>query len=761
MKIDRRSFLSFIVGGAAGTALTPLPWKMMDDSAIWSQNWPWTPVPPNGEVTFVNSVCRLCPGGCGITVRKVEDRAVKIEGMEGYPVNDGGICPLGLSGLQLLYGPTRIPLPLKRKGSRGEGKWEKISWEKAISEVVTKLGEIRKNNRSHGLACISGTDRGTVARLMTRFMSAFGSQNFIRMPSMEDSYELVLYLMHGVRAKAGFDIENATFVLSFGSGVIEGWGSPVRMFRANSKLKRTGGKVVQIEARLSKSAAKSDKWIPINPGSETALALAMAHVIIKEELYNKNFIGSHAFGFEDWTDGKGNKQKGFKSLVTDDYSPENVAEATGIEKAVIVSLARHFARASKPLAICGRGQGNTSSAIGEFLAVQTLNALMGNVNQKGGFLAISDNDYIDWPEIETDRIASNGLQNGRLDEAGSEKFPSVRYLSHRFFENINAETGYPIQALFAAGANPLYSLPDAKAVKAALDKVPFIVSFSSYMDETAQYSDIILPNHTYLERYEDVPPPIGLHKPVIGLTRPVVSPQLNTKHLGDVILSIAKGLGGSVAQAFPWKSYEACLEKTLGRKLDTLLDKGYWSPTVFSVPEWKKAFETASGKFEFVVSDQNGNGDRKSKPITDWYTGVEPQGDANTYPLLLIPYDSMRLVNRFIGDPPFVIKTVEDTVLKGKNVFIEINPKTAKQLGLSEGKTARLTTPKGNAKVRVHLFEGIKEGIIALPKGLGHTAYDNYIAQKGVNYNELIGAVYDPASGLDAAWGIRAKLSKA
>ena len=121
----------------------------------------------------------------------------------------------------------------------------------------------------------------------------------------------------------------------------------------------------------------------------------------------------------------------------------------------------------------------------------------------------------------------------------------------------------------------------------------------------------------------------------------------------------------------------------------------------------------------------------------------------------------MRLVNRFIGDPPFVIKTVEDTVLKGKDIFIEINPKTAKQLGLSEGKYARLTTPKGNAKVRVHLFEGIKEGIIALPRGLGHTAYDNYIADKGVNYNELIGAVYDPASGLDAAWGIRAKLGKA
>ena len=108
MKIDRRSFLSFVIGGAAGTALSPLPWKLIDDSSIWSQNWAWTPVPKRGEITYVNSTCTLCPGGCGITVRKVGDRVVKIEGMKGHPVNDGGICDLGAAGTQLLYGPTRV-----------------------------------------------------------------------------------------------------------------------------------------------------------------------------------------------------------------------------------------------------------------------------------------------------------------------------------------------------------------------------------------------------------------------------------------------------------------------------------------------------------------------------------------------------------------------------------------------------------------------------------------------------------------------------
>jgi anaerobic selenocysteine-containing dehydrogenase len=157
MKIDRRCFLSFVIGGAAGTTLSPLPWKLMDDSSIWTQMWPWTPVPEDGEISYVDSACSLCSGGCGITVRKIEERAVKIEGMKDHPVNDGGICPLGLSGLQLLYGPRRVKHPLKRVGDRGSGKWAKISWDSAIAEIVKILGKLRSNNQSHTVGLISGT----------------------------------------------------------------------------------------------------------------------------------------------------------------------------------------------------------------------------------------------------------------------------------------------------------------------------------------------------------------------------------------------------------------------------------------------------------------------------------------------------------------------------------------------------------------------------------------------------------------------------
>jgi len=139
---------------------------------------------------------------------------------------------------------------------------------------------------------------------------------------------------------------------------------------------------------------------------------------------------------------------------------------------------------------------------------------------------------------------------------------------------------------------------------------------------------------------------------------------------------------------------------------------------------------------------------------------VNIEGDERLYPFVLIPYDTIRLANGYVGDPPFAIKTVEDTVLKGEHVFVEINPKTAGSAGLHEGQRVLLITPKGKAEVKIHLFEGIKPGIIALPRGLGHTAYDDYLAGKGINFNTLMGTVEDPDSGMDAAWGIRAKLSK-
>jgi anaerobic selenocysteine-containing dehydrogenase len=338
MKIDRRSFLALSVGGAVGTALTPLPWKIQDDLAIWTQMWPWTPFPPDGENTFVHTVSTLCQGGCGVTVRKVGERAVKIEGRKDYPTNEGGICNLCSAGLQMLYGPTRVPFPMKRIGERGANQWERISWDEAISMVAEQLGEIRQTGQPEAVACLAGSKYGSMPDLLKRFLTAYGSPNFITMPSMADAYDMTLKRMHGIDGCVGFDLENADYILSFGSGLIEGWGNTARMIRTNSHWKEVNATVKQIEPRLSNTAAKADQWVPITPGTEGLLALGIAYVIIKESLYNYDFVNNYAAGFDE-----------IRSIVLSGYSPGNVSKQTGVDQSTIVTLAREFARARRPL----------------------------------------------------------------------------------------------------------------------------------------------------------------------------------------------------------------------------------------------------------------------------------------------------------------------------------------------------------------------------------------------------------------------------
>ncbi len=764
MSLGRRGFLQFCLGAGAGITFSPLPWKLMDDSCIWSQTFRGlpieVPVPPVGEVNIEKSVCTLCPGGCGISVRKVKNRAVKIEGTEGHPINDGGICILGVAGLYQLYGGARVKSPLKRAGNRGEGKWEEISWSAAISEISKKLSQIRRNGSAHTVACISGKDRGTVPQLFKRLLTAYGSPNFISMPSSEDTERLGLKLMQGEDASVGYDLENARYILSFGSGLIDGWGSPVRVFRANSAWREEAvkglAKVVQIEPRLSNTAAKADQWVPIAPGTEAALALGLAHVIVKERRYNKDFVMNHCFGFEDWTDNSGKVHKGLKRMVLKDYSPDVVSGITGISASKIVAIAREFTRAKRPLAVCGRGKGSTPEGLQEFMAIYALNALVGNINKTGGVRALPEVRTTAWPAVARDAIAKRGMSQPRFDRAGTKAFPVTESLFNQMHTGKGA---YALSALLIDGANPYYTAHDKTAVAEALDSIPFIVSFSSHMDETAQHADFILPSHTNLERYEDVPTPAGLNVPIIGLSRPVVDPEYDTKHVGDIVIALGKSTDG-IADSFSWDDYESLLKETMGGKWDTLVREGYWKDESYSPAAWSSGFKTPSGRFEFFATGLYKAGIRSNND-NDYLPRYEPvvlEGTSDSYPLVLIPIETTRLADGAVANSPYLTKTVADTVLRNNDIFVEVNPKTAAAYGLSEGTVAMLKTPTGEAKVRAHLYEGVRPGVVAIPTGLGHSAYDDYLSGKGVNANDVIGTVEDPVSGLDIAWGSRASL---
>ncbi len=821
VEFNRRNFIKLMVGGAVGTTLTPLPWKLTDDIAIWTQTWPWLPVPPVGAFSHAKTVCQLCPGGCGIEVRKVDNRAVKIEGRNDYPVNPGGICPLGAGGLQLLYNENvRFTGPMKRIGPRGSGQFKDISWDEALQELSDRIKGLRQRGAPEALAAVDGYPvRSSMALLIQRLLEAIGSPNYVSIPTAEDTYAMANKLMVGSEGPMAYDLENADFILSFGAGLIEGWGSPGRMINAwgiwrEDPLKGKT-KIVQIESRASNTASKADQWVAPLPGTEAALALGIAHVMVKEGLYDTQFVENHAFGFENWTAANGKDHMGFKNLVLQKYSPVDVARLTGVDYEEIASLARAFAKAKAPIAVCGKGKGNLNGSLFEFMAVQGLNALAGNLNKPGGVFVHKPLPLRRWPDVKGDAISGKGLEKDRLDQAGSMKYPFSQSLINNLTEAMLEGTKSPVDTLLIFSANPAYSLPDGGRFRRALKNVPYIVSFSPYKDETAFMADLVLPDHTYLEKMDDILWPTGLQYPFYALSQPVVEALYDTKQSGDLIIQLAKTLGGTVGSAFPWKNYEEALKaraeglfeagggltrwedappvwkgfasrtpvKSDYGSFDEMWKKiksnGFWYRPTPGFGDRETRFDTPTGRFEFfstnielAVNDlaqkrelqpalqKMGIAAKGDEAFMPHYEATPSAVDKKKYPLRMVPYELINLSSDWLPNPPYLKKTLFDHQLMKNESFAEINPKTAAEYNLQQGDRVIIQSPRGEVKVRVNLFHGAMPGVVYLPLGLGHTAYDDYQRGQGVNPNEIMDGGKDPLSGQTVWWDTHVRIIK-
>jgi anaerobic selenocysteine-containing dehydrogenase len=810
MGFTRRNFIKFAVGGLGGTLLSPLPWKLIDDIAIWTQNWSWVPVPARGRFSTIRSVCTLCPGTCGIEVRKVGSRVVKIEGRKDYPVNRGAICPLGMAGQQILYNEgMRWKAPMKRVGPRGSRQWREISWDEAIEEVATRIKGLRERGNPEKLAAIDGNQPpSTMALLISRFLNAVGSPNYVSMPREEDTHAMVTFLMHGVSGSMGFDLENSDFILSFGCGLLDGWGAPGRMLKCwrewAQKRSRKGTYLVQIEARASNTASKADQWLAPFPGTEAALALGIAHVIIKERLYKAEFIDHHTFGFTDWCEASGVEHKGFSRIVLEKYPPQRVEDITGVKREVIIEVARKYALAEAPIALAGRGKGMLPGSLYEFMAIHALNALLGGINRRVGVLVTDGLPLAQWSDLELDPVAIHGLRRQRLDRAGTSRYPFTRSLIHRFAEAIDRAPGSPVDILLICSANPLYTAPHSKSLLKAMAKIPFIASFSPFMDETSLMADLILPDHTHLEKMVDIVSPPGIQYPLYALSKPLVEPIYRTRHSGDVIISLSQRIGGSVASSFQWPSFEEALKERVRGLYDSgkggtsfngsepvsarssftsfweeIKESGCWCDPSRPLGRCSDIFQTPSKKFEFFSTSiesaltayskgtsfddsltQLGIRTGGDEVYMPHYEEIRARADEEEYPLLLFPIELINVASGWIANPPTLNKTLFDHQVKGDDLFVEVNPKTASKYGLSEGSKALLRSPVGVLKVGIHLFDGAMPDVIFIPFGLGHRAYDRYIKGKGVNPHEIIDYVEDPVSGHPVWWHSRIKVVK-
>lgn len=806
-KLSRRGFLKLVGAGAAAVEL----YKRGVKEAL-SETWARGQEGqfPADEEVWVPSVCRLCPAGCGIRVRVIEGRAVKIEGQPLNPNNQGRLCPKGQAGLQMLYNPDRVKGPLQRVGERGSGEWRSISWDEALRLMAAKLQEMRERGRPHGLVFMHGAKPGLMHDLIARFCRVFGTPNVVEVSSSTagGSASLVHYLMQGWRAPAGYHWENTNYLLSFGGALLEARQPSVKMLQAYSRLRRGRArgraKIVQVESRFSVTAAKADEWIPIEPGTEGALAAGLARVIVEEGLYDRDFIENHAFGFEDWTDEEGEEHIGFRTLLLGSYSPRTVAAVTGIPTETIQRIAREFATTGPAVAL-GDVSWQTNGLFTQ-MTICALNALVGSIDLPGGVIRQVNPPLAPWPEAAEDSAASQGLAMPRLDRASSGEYPLANGMYQALPESILAEDPYPAEAIFLYQANPLFCSPEPDRFYKAFRQVPFIVSFSSFIDDSTSHADLVLPDHTYLEGWsEDVLLP-SLGYPVLGLGQPAVQPLYDTREIGDVLIELARELGGTAAESFPWRNFEELLRFRLRGVFETgrgsivaddfdqfwdeFQERGVWSAPPYRFGEWERVLTTPSGKFEFYSQNlkhdletlaereaaekgttvdeemenmlqELGLQAREDELYMPHYEFPKWVGEEAEYPFHLNVYESMALLNGRVANSPWLQEIAGLHVKEMWGNWVEINPETAKELGIADGDLVWVESPVGRIKLRARHYPGAMSRAVNVPLGQGHRAYGRWATGRGANVEEIIANENDHLGGTVARCATRVKVYKA
>ena len=693
-----------------------------------------------GEERWVLSTCALCDAGCGIKVRVVEGRAVKIEGNPEHPVNRGGLCSRGQAALQLLYHPDRVRSPLRRVGARGEGKWKPISWDEAVREVTAKLARLRAAGCPERLVLIDGETGRLTHDLWARFLAVFGSPNHIGLESARAaSAELATLYMQGHYGLPAYDLERTQFVLAMGAELLESSGQAMHFMRAAGALREDGrGRRLRVTCvSPRRPGCRFDEWIAIAPGSYGALALSLAHVLIRDGLVDRDFVRDHVLGFSAGRDQAGVEQPGFEELVRTAYAPDKTKDATGIPAATVERLAHALAE-QWPAVVASDGSAAAgSNGLATAMAIFALNALLGNLERAGGVRWQRDVPLLEWEAPAIDAIAVAGSAAPRIDGAGTAACPLGRGRVQAVPSAIAQAKPYPVEALFLHSTDPLTRLPGRQAWFAALKKVHLVVSFSSWLDQTAWLADLVLPEPLALEAWDVVRGAPGAGEPVLGLRQPVVAPLHDTRPAGDIVVALAAGLGGSLARSLAWKSYQDAVAARLQGLLDSsdggdapedvnslLADMkqkgGWWRETANAeLPRNPRKFEIASqaiaSRLAEVPDAELASQAWPCKGLPPW----EPSrfsGDPLQFPLRLVPYRPVQFVESGMG---FLPRLNELPLVTGDPwpVRAEINPADAVQFGLVDGDRVLVESSIGSCQAVAQVSDGVDAGVVAMALG--------------------------------------------
>ena len=673
--IKRRDFLK-IIGVAGGTAAVASSCKQPVEQII-----PYV-IPPEGIIpgvpNYYASTCRECPAGCGIIVKNREGRAIKIEGNPENPINTGSSCAMGQAALQGLYNPDRIRSPLS---NINQDKLTPVGWEAAEKALTEKIEELRGNGKTGNIVFLSNNITGTLGTLVDQWMDALGGKHIQYETYAHEALKEANKISFGIEKIPIYHIEKTEYLLSFGADFIETWLSPTEYTKQFSQMHgvkdKTVGKFVHIEPRASLTASSADEWISIKPGTEGMLALGIANQIVRS----------------------GQSPNGGGGLIglLSQSPADKVSEITEVPQETIVQIAKDFSSRKPSLAIGGGVSVTGTNATETLVAINILNYIAGNIG-----------DTIDFGDT--------------LSISTADSFQDITSL-------VGSMENSGVDILFIYNVNPVFTLPAQLNFKDALAKVPFVVSFSSFMDETTELADMILPDNTTIESWGDYSP----RESVYGLVQPVMTPVFNTKSTGDVILSVS----GQVEEL-----------------------KGTFTQTTFYdylQASWKEIWAGATGEGDFETfwnkSLERGGyyKDLPSRQVTlsqgagsIRFSEPEFTGEGDFY---FIAYPSYKYYDGRGANKPW-LQELPDAITTGVwSSWVEVHPDTAKKLGVQLGDFLSIESPQGVIETQVYVYQGTRPDTLSVMIGQGHTSYGRYAKDRGVNPITLLPLVTDSKSG--------------
>jgi len=683
----------------------------------------------DGVPQYFATVCQMCPAGCGLLVRTMGGRAVKIEGNPAHPVSGGKTCARGQAALQHLYNPDRLRGPVTH-AKRGQT-WtrdrdkdanppdgrEKITEVSATAtDWETALGRVMKGLQAAPgrIAILADAQEfghsPTQMRLLNEFAAATGAR-VVTYSLLDDApWRAAARAIYGRDQIPAYQLDQADVIVSFGGDFLEAWPSPVYYSRLFGEFRQgprrqqgEHGRFIYVGPRMSMTAAKADLWLPCNPGTETLVADAMAQIL----------------------PGGG---------VSIDVPLSYYAEKTGLSVEQLQSAAKSFAAAGvRAVAIPGNGLMNSANATAAFTAVETLNAQVGSQCVGFGTAAVAP------PAPNPGTLGFRGIQ-----------------------QLIQAMQAGQVGALLVLGQpNPVFTLPTATGFTEALVKVPFVAALTPFEDETTAWADVVLPTRTFLEDWGDhVPPVIPPTVRMATLRQPIIDPQfvgghgqvqdkevfqpwMDTRPLGDLLIDVAGRMGKKLTDA----DSRAAVRRTwagIGQAdlaADTTENDAKWVAALAEGGLWKAAPPARNAGGAGSV------GARFIAPSAATPSATAPPalGAGGAFALHLYPniynHDGRHANLGWMQENPGPM------TMAVWNSWVEINMQVAHSLGIRTGDIVRLTSAHGSVDVPAIPYPGIHPQAVAMPIGQGHEVYGRNAAGRGKNPLTILDPTADAQTG--------------